>query len=104
MEKVYENIPFEEWPAAANSVSVVRHTPVGSVSCECSFFSQRCLKLWNRSTMTEERLSGLEMLLIQRETDYIRTVRGVIHLPNTTDKTGERDLATTRFFLTEFPA
>ena len=32
--------------------------------------------------MTEERLSAI--LLIQRETDYIRTVRGVIHLPNTT--------------------
>ena len=31
----------------------------------------RRLKLWNRSTMNEERLSGLGMLLIHRGTNYI---------------------------------
>ena len=75
---------------------------MGSVSCECSFSALRRLKLWNRSTVTEERLSA--MLRIQRETDYIRTVRGVTHFNTEYNKTGERDLATTRFFLTEFPA
>ena len=42
--------------------------PVGSVSCERSFPALRCLKLWTRSSMTEERLSGLAMLLIHRDT------------------------------------
>ena len=32
---------------------------VGSVSCERSFSALRRLKLWTRSSMTEERLSGL---------------------------------------------
>ena len=129
VEKVYENVSFEEGPATANSVLAFSnpqtfkahpihkiltwftcittllqwyYIQVGSVSCECSFSALRRLKLWNRSTVTEERLSA--MLRIQRETDYIRTVRGVTHFNTEYNKTGERDLATTRFFLTEFPA
>ena len=39
------------------------------------FFAVRCLKFWNRSTMTEERLSGLEMLIIHRETNNVRNLR-----------------------------
>ena len=31
------------------------------------------LKLWTRSSMTEDRLSGLAMLLIHRGTDFIPT-------------------------------
>ena len=46
-------------------------TPVGSVSCERSFSALRCLKLWTRSTMTEDHLSGLAMILIHKNTDYI---------------------------------
>ena len=45
-------------------------TPVGSVSCERSFSALRRLKLWTRSSMTEERLSGLAMMLIHRGTNY----------------------------------
>ena len=44
-------------------------TPVGSVSCEQSFSALRRLKLWTRSSMTEERLSGLAMMLIHRGTE-----------------------------------
>ena len=46
-------------------------TPVGSVSCERSFSALRRLKLWTRSSMKEERLSGLAMMLVHRGTDYI---------------------------------
>ena len=38
---------------------------------ERSFSAMRRLKLWNRSTMKEERLGGLGMLLIHRGKDYI---------------------------------
>ena len=89
MEKYYENIPFEERPATANSALAVCNprtfpaihkiltilltttTPVGSVSCESSFSALRRLQLWNQSTMNEERLSGLGKLLIHGRTDYI---------------------------------
>ena len=86
MEKYYENILFEERPATANStlavcnsrtfpaihktLTILLTTPVGSVSCESSFSGLRRLKLWNRSTMNEERLSGLGKLLIHGGTDY----------------------------------
>ena len=45
-------------------------TPVGSVSCERSFSALRRLKLWTRSSMTEDRLSGLAVLLIHRGTVF----------------------------------
>lgn len=48
-------------------------TPVGSVPCERSFSALRRLKLWTRSSMSEERLSGLAMMLIHRETEFIPT-------------------------------
>ena len=41
---------------------------MGSVSCERSFSALRRLKLRTRSSMTVERLSGLAMLLIHRDT------------------------------------
>ena len=85
MEKYYENIPFEERPATANSalavcnprtfpakiLTILLTNPVGSVSCESSFSALRRPTLWNRSTMNEERLSGLGKLLIHGGTDYI---------------------------------
>ena len=52
-------------------------TPVGSVSCERSFSALRRLKLWTRSSMTEDRLSGLAMMLIHRGTEYIPTPQEV---------------------------
>ena len=86
-KKYCENIPFEEQPANANSallicnprtlpdirkiLTILLTTPVGSVSCERAFSALRRLKLWDRSTMNEERLSGLGMLLIHDGTDYI---------------------------------
>ena len=81
-KKHYKNIPFEERPATSNSALAVCNrqtfpaihkilTILPSVSCECSFSALRHLKLWNRSTMNEKRLSGLGMLLIHRGTDYI---------------------------------
>ena len=86
-KKYYENTSFEERPATANSalavgnpqifpairkiLAILLTTPVGSVSCERSFSALRRLKLRKRSTMNEERLSGLGMLLIHRGMDYI---------------------------------
>lgn len=94
-KKYYENMPFEERPANANSalsacnpqtfpaihkiLTILLTTPVGSVSCERSFSALRRLKLWNRSTMNEERLSGLGMLLIHRGTDYIPEPEVIYH-------------------------
>ena len=81
-KKCYENMPFEErltnansalsacnpptFPAIHKILTILLTTPVGSVSCERSFSALRLFKLWNRSTMNEERLSGLEMLLIHQ--------------------------------------
>ena len=44
---------------------------MGRESCERSFSALRRLKLWTRSSMTEERLSGLAMLLIHCDTEFI---------------------------------
>ncbi len=52
--------------------------PVGSVSWERLFSTLCCLKLWTCSSTTEERLSGLVMLLIHRESDYIPSKRKFI--------------------------
>lgn len=49
----------------------------GSVSCERSFSVLRRLKLWTRSSMTEDRLSGLARLLIHRGTDFIPTSKEI---------------------------
>ena len=42
-----------------------------------SFSALRRLKLWTRSSMTENRLSGLAMLLIHRGTDFIPTPKEI---------------------------
>ena len=86
-KKKYENIPQQAKPksvllalseCSAQTFPILRKvftiylaTPVGSVSCERSFSALRRLKLWTRSSMTEERLSGLAMMLVHRGTDYI---------------------------------
>ena len=62
----------QQWfPALNRILNVFLTTPVGSVACERSFSALRRLKLWTHSSMTEERLSGLAMLLIHRDTDFI---------------------------------
>ena len=44
--------------------------PVGSVACERSFSGLRRLKLWTRSTMTEDRLSGLAMVMLHKGSEF----------------------------------
>ena len=46
-------------------------TPIGSGACERSFSELRRLKLWTRASMSEDRLSGLAMLHVYRNTDLI---------------------------------
>ena len=58
-----------------HSSSVLHPWEVFPVNALFFFCAVRCLKLWNRSTMTEERLSGLEMLIIHHETNYVRNLR-----------------------------
>ena len=46
-------------------------TPVGSVACERSFFALRHLKLWTRTSMSEDCLHGVAMLQVHRNTELI---------------------------------
>lgn len=48
----------QEFLAIHKVPSIFLTTPVGSVSCERSFLALRRLKLWTRSSMTEDRLSA----------------------------------------------
>ena len=52
------------FPVLHKILTIFLTTPVGSESCECSFSALRRLKLWTRSSMTEEKLNCLAMLLI----------------------------------------
>ena len=61
----------QTFPAIHKIFTILLITPVGSVSCERSFSALRHLKLWDQSTINEECLTGLGMLLIHRGTDYI---------------------------------
>ena len=86
-KKIYEHVPQENKPSSANLalnecnpqmfpalhkiLVILLTTPVGSVSCERSFSALGLLKLWTRSSMTEERLSGLAMLKIHRGTSFV---------------------------------
>ena len=58
-----QRVPVMAQPETSNGT--------GSVSCERSFSALRRLKLWTRSSMTEERLSGLAMMLIHRQRQRI---------------------------------
>ena len=62
---------FQSCPTLRKIFTIFLITPVGSVACERSFSALRRLKLLTRSSMTEERLSGLAMQLIHRGTDFI---------------------------------
>jgi hypothetical protein len=61
----------QTFPTLHKIFTIFLTTPVGSVSCERSFFALRRLKLWTRSSMKEERLSGLAVMLVHRGTEYI---------------------------------
>ena len=67
----------QEFPAIHKVLSIFLTTPVGSVSCERSFSALRRLKSWTGSSMTENRLSSLAMLLIHRGTDLIPTPKDI---------------------------
>ena len=61
----------QQFPALNKIFIIFLTTPVGSVACERSFSALRRLKLWTCSSMSEERLSGLAMLLMYCNTDFI---------------------------------
>lgn len=67
----FSNCSPQTFPALHKILAIFLTTPVGSVSCEWSFSSLCHLKLCTRSSMTEERLSCLAMLLIHRGTEFI---------------------------------
>ena len=62
----------QEFPAIHKVLLIFLTTPVRNISFKHSS-ALRHLKLWTRSSMTEDRLSGLAMLLIHRERDFIPT-------------------------------
>ena len=86
-KKKYENVAMQDKPKSVTlalsecspqTFQVLRKvfiiyltTPVGGVSYKRSFSALRRLKLWTRSSMKEERLSGLSMMLVHRGTEYI---------------------------------
>ena len=53
-------------------IKLILTLPVGSVPCECSFSTMRLLKDWNWSTMGENRLTGLALLMVHRDMDVSR--------------------------------
>ena len=86
MEKVCENITFEEWPATANSVlAFCNPQDITSYSQDPYHSSEYYINPWEvflvnslffgseasqiRNRTREERLSGLEILIIHRETN-----------------------------------
>ena len=64
-------IHMQSFPTINKILIIFLTIPVGSVSCERSFSALHRLKLWTRSSMTEESLSALAMLLIHRDTEFI---------------------------------
>ena len=59
------------YPAINKILTIFLTVPVGSVSCERSFSGLRRLKLWTRASMSQDRLSGLAMLMIHRGSEFI---------------------------------
>ena len=59
------------YPAINKILTIFLTIPVGSVSCKRSFSGLRGLKLWTRASMSQDRLSGLAMLMIHRGSEFI---------------------------------
>ena len=92
-KKIYEPIPprnrpdtargalsecnMQSFPAINKVLTIFLTIPVGSVSCERSFSALRRLKTWTCSSMTEERLNGLAMLMVHRNTKYIPSIENI---------------------------
>ena len=59
----------EFFPNVYEVLKLILTLPVGSVPYECSFSSMRRLKDWSRSTMNDDRLTGLALLYIHQDKD-----------------------------------
>lgn len=77
----------EFFPNVHEIVKLMLTLPVGSVPCERSFSTMRLLKDWNRSTMGENRLTGLALLMVHRDMDVSRE-----NILTRFDSTGNRRL------------
>ena len=60
----------QSFPVLNKIFRILMTVPVGSVACERSFSALRRLKLWTRSTMKEDRLSRLAMLMIHKNSNH----------------------------------
>ena len=64
-----KSISFPCFPTIKTALRILGTLPVTSCSCERSFSALRKLKMYNRSTMSNERLSALALLYIHVEID-----------------------------------
>ena len=78
------------FPTLHKIFAIFLTTPVGSVSCEHSFSALRHLQLWTQSTMREDRLSGLAMILIHRNTETFPALKKFIREKQTGDSLEHR--------------
>ena len=62
-------INFPCFPIIKTALRILGTLPVTSCSCERSFSALRKLKMYNRSTMSNERLSALALLYMHVEID-----------------------------------
>ena len=56
------------FPAVHTALCIALATPATTCTMECSFSTSRCVKTWLRSTMNNDRLSGL--CIIDREFEF----------------------------------
>lgn len=77
----------EFFPNVHEIVKLMLTLPVGSVPCEHSFSTMQLLKDWNRSTMGNNRLTGLALLMVHRDMDVSRE-----NILTRFDSTGNRRL------------
>ena len=64
-----KSINFPCFPIIKTALRILGTLPVTSCSCERSFSALRKLKMYNRSTTCNERLSALALLYIHVEID-----------------------------------
>ena len=74
-------------PDVHEIIKLILTLPVGSILCERSFSTMQLLKDWNRSTMGENRLTGLALLMVHRDMDVSRE-----NILKRFDSTGNRRL------------
>lgn len=61
----------EMYPNIFKCFKLAASIPISSAACERSFSSMRRVKVWTRTTMTEDRFSDLSILHIEKE--FIKT-------------------------------